>query len=82
MNSYDFFLDPFGPWLSRKPSVYVISDSEMAKYKQKQAEAEIVELERLIDGHKQSIERLQANVELIRKDYPVLPETNTTNTTN
>lgn len=81
MNSfYDFLVqkDPFGPWITHRPSVFVISDSEMAKYKAKQAEAEIAELERLIDSHKSSIERLQANVDQIRKDYPALPETTTT----
>ena len=76
MNSfYELMLskDPFGPWITHRPSVYVISDSEMAKYKAKQAEQEVAELNRLIESHKASIERLQANVEQIRKDYPALP---------
>lgn len=61
--------------LTMWPSVYVISDSEMAAYKAKQAEAEINELQRLIDSHKSSIERLQATVDEIRKDYPAPDET-------
>ena len=60
-------LDPFA--LITKPSVYVISDSQMAEYKRNQAEAEIAELERLIDGHKSSIERLEATVTGLRKEY-------------
>ena len=64
-------LDPFA--LITKPSVYVISDSQMAEYKRNQAEAEIAELERLIDGHKSSIERLEATVTSLRKEY--LPTT-------
>ena len=60
-------LDPFS--LITKPSVYVISDSQMAEYKRNQAEAEIAELERLIDGHKSSIERLEATVTSLRKEY-------------
>ena len=60
-------LDPFA--LITKPSVYVISDSQMAEYKRNQAEAEIAELERLIDGHKSSIERLEATVTSLRKEY-------------
>ena len=62
-------LDPFA--LITKPSVYVISDSQMAEYKRNQAQAEIAELERLIDGHKSSIERLEATVTSLRKEYPL-----------
>ena len=40
-------------------SVYVISDSQLAEYKERQLQAEIAELDRLIDDHKQSIERLE-----------------------
>ena len=65
----------FDPWLSHKqPSVYVISDSEMKAYKQKQAEAEILELKKLIDSHKDSIERLETHVAALEKEYPQLPE--------
>ena len=59
----------------RRPSVYVISDSQLAEYKRNQAEAEITELNRLIDGHKQSIERLETTIEGLRKDYPKLEPT-------
>ena len=62
----------FNNW---SPSVYVISDSEMAAYKRNNAEAEIIELDKLIEGHEQSIERLKKTRELIRKEYPVLTET-------
>ena len=62
-------LDPFA--LITRPSVFVISDSQMAEYKRNQAEAEIAELERLIDGHKSSIERLEATVNSLRKEYPL-----------
>ena len=64
-------LDPFA--LITRPSVYVISDTQMAEYKRNQAEAEIAELNRLIDGHKSSIERLEATVESLTKEY--LPNT-------
>ena len=70
---YSLF-DPFA--LITKPSVYVISDSQMAEYKRDQAKAEIAELERLIDGHKSSIERLEATVTSLRKEY--LPDTTNT----
>jgi len=53
---YSLVADFFQP----RTSVYVISDSQLAEYKAKQAQAEIAELDRLIDGHKQSIERLEA----------------------
>ena len=47
----------------------------MKAYKQKQAEREIEELNRLIDGHKRSIEGLEASVAMLKKEYPQLPET-------
>ena len=62
-------LDPFA--LITRPSVFVISDSQLADYKRSQAEAEIAELQRLIDGHKTSIERLEATVNELRKSYPL-----------
>jgi cupin superfamily acireductone dioxygenase involved in methionine salvage len=52
----------------QRPSVYVISDSQLAEYKAKQAQAEIAELDRLIDGHKQSIERLEKTKSLLTED--------------
>lgn len=61
-------LDPFS--LITRPSVFVISDSELQTYKRTQAEAEILELTRLIDGHKSSIERLEATVNSLREEYP------------
>ena len=42
-----------------RPSVYVISDSQLAEFKQQQLQAEIAELDKLIDSHKQSIDRLE-----------------------
>ena len=54
---FDDFFD-----YNRRPSVYVISDSQMSAWKRNQAEAEIIELDRLIDSHKQSIERLQTPI--------------------
>ena len=52
----------------RKPSVYVISDAQMSAWKRNQAEAEIIELDRLIDSHKQSIERLEKTKSLLTQD--------------
>ena len=39
--------------------MYVVSDSQLAEWKREQAQKEIEQLDRLIDGHKQSIERLE-----------------------
>ena len=61
----------------KRPSVYVISDSQMSAWKRNQAEAEIIELDRLIDSHRQSIERLENTRNQLRTAYP-LPETTTT----
>ena len=72
-NSYD-------PFSLFRPSVYVISDSQLETYKRNQVEAEIIELDRLIDSHKQSIERLERTRSDLRKEYPAL-EPNTSDKT-
>ena len=63
------------PYIFSRPSVYVISDSQLADYKRQNAEAEIVELDRLITSHKEAIERLERTKGDIRKDYPKLEPT-------
>ena len=63
-------LSLFDDFFERRPSVFVISDSQLAEYKHNQAQAEIAELTRLIDGHKSSIERLEATVDKLREEYP------------
>ena len=67
---YNSLFDPLS--LLTRPSVYVISDSQLETYKRNQAEAEITELNSLIDGHRQSIDRLERTIESLRKDYPKL----------
>ena len=62
----------FDDWFAPRHSVYVISDSELAKYKRNQAEAEIIELDKLIEAHESSIERLKTTRERLRDEYPVL----------
>ena len=65
----------------RKPSIYVVSDAQLSAWKRTQAEREIIELDRLIDSHKQSIERLQTTRDKLRKDYPAITESSTNETT-
>ena len=67
---YNSLLDPFA--LLTRPSVYVISDSQLAEYKRNQARAEITELNKLIDTHEQSIERLKNTRSQLETDYPEL----------
>ena len=77
MSYYSLFNDLFDlyPMFGRRqPSVYVISDSEMARYKRAQAERELLELDKLIDGHKTSIERLEETKQQIQESLPSLPE--------
>ena len=69
MRYYDIF-DFLTPY--KQPSVYVISDSEMKAWKTKQAEAEVVELKRLVDHHKTQAERLEAQVLKLEAEYPEL----------
>ena len=81
MSIYNLLNDPYGRvpfhWSlpSRRPSVYVISDSQLAAYKREQTEAEITELQKLIDSHKGSIERLETTVADLKKSL----ETETSN---
>ena len=59
---------PFDTWIRHeRPSVYVISDSQLAAYKREQTQSEIDELSKLIDGHKSSIERLETHVADLQK---------------
>ena len=78
MSIYSLFNNVYDPApLFGGRSVYVISDSELARYKRIQAEAEILELDRLIDGHKQSIERLELTRNKLQEYLPALPEPET-----
>ena len=60
------------PHIFGRPSVYVISDSQLAEYKRNQAEAEVIELDKLIEGHEHSIERLKKTRSLLREEFPAL----------
>ena len=67
MGLLSLFSNPHLPVLPLQQSIYVLSDSDFAKYKQRQTEAEIEELERLVDSHKSSIERLEKTISELRK---------------
>lgn len=71
MLSPTFFDEFFLP----RSSIFVVSDSQLAAWKREKAEAEIIELDKLIDSHEASIARLKETREQLRKDYPVLTET-------
>ena len=67
MSIYSLFNNIYDPLpLFGGRSVYVISDSELERYKRQQTEAEILELQRLIDSHKSSIERLETTVNKLK----------------
>ena len=74
---FNNLFDPYPMFSAPKPSVYVISDSELARYKHRQAKAELLEIDKLIDSHKQAIERLEETKQQIQEDLPVLPEADT-----
>ena len=74
MNVFDLTF-PFDSWIThRQPSVYVISDSEMKAWKQKQAEQEVLELKKLIDYHTTQAANLNEQVLKLEKDFPKLNE--------
>ena len=58
------------PLLQTQQSIFVLSDTEFNKYKQKQTEAEINELQRLVDSHKSSIERLEKTIADLKQTLP------------
>ena len=60
----------FDDFFDRRPSVYVVSDSQLAAWKREQAEAEILQLDKLIESHEFSIERLKKTRSLLREEYP------------
>ena len=62
------FSNPQLPFFQTQQSIYVLSDSDFAKYKQRQTQSEIDELERLVDSHKSSIERLEKTIDSLKKD--------------
>ena len=62
----------FDNFFAPRPSVFVVSDSQLAEWKRNQAEKEIIELDKLIESHEQSIERLRKTRESLREEYPVL----------
>ena len=68
----------FDDFFDRRPSVYVISDTQLAAWKREKAEAEIIELDKLIDSHKGAIERLQTTRDQLRSEYPTPNTTETT----
>jgi uncharacterized coiled-coil protein SlyX len=49
--------------------VYVISDSQLAEYKRKQALAEITELNKLIADHQAAIDRLKETRSLMEQQF-------------
>jgi len=71
---FNDIFDPYPVFPRQKHSVYVISDSELARWKRKQAEQELVQLDELIEGHKRSIECLEKTKQQIQADLPELPE--------
>ena len=62
----------FDEFFHPRTSVYVVSDSQLAAWKREKAEAEIIELDKLINSHQQSIDRLTTTREELRKEYPVV----------
>ena len=65
-------LSLFDDFFDRRPTVYVISENRLEAWKREKAEGEIIELDRLIDSHKQAIERLEVTRKQLRDAYPVL----------
>ena len=65
-------LSLFDDFFDRRPSVYVVSDSQLAAWRRDKAEDEIIELDKLIESHEFSIERLKKTRTLLREEYPVL----------
>ena len=61
------FSNPQLPFFPTQQSIYVLSDKDFAKYRQRQTQSEIQELERLVDSHKSSIERLEKTIQDLKQ---------------
>ena len=61
---FDNFLYP------TRPSVLVVSDTQLAEFKRANTEAEIAELQKLVDSHQQSIERLNVTIDKLQSTLP------------
>ena len=61
-------LPPFGT------DVYVISDSEYKKIRQKQAEDEIATLQKRLEAYERSAESLKATIVELQQEHNLLPE--------
>ena len=61
---FDNFLYP------TRPSVLVVSDTQLAEFKRANTEAEIAELQKLVDSHQQSIERLNVTIDKLQATLP------------
>ena len=67
----------FSPFsLSVSPTVYVVSDSELKRFKEENTRREILEIQKLIDSHQNSIDRLKRTIDMLEKD---LSNTETSN---
>ena len=55
-------------------SVYVVTEQQMAEYKRANTEAEIAELEKLVDGHRSSITSLQVMIDKLKGELPQTSE--------
>lgn len=67
----------FSPFsLSVSPTVYVVSDSELKRLKEENTRREIIEIQKIIDSHQNTIDRLKQTIDMLEKD---LSNTETSN---
>ena len=67
----------FSPFsLSVSPTVYVVSDSELKRLKEENTRLEILEIQKIIDSHQNTIDRLKQTIDILEKD---LSNTETSN---
>lgn len=67
----------FSPYsLSVNPTVYVVSDSELKRLKEENTRLEILEIQKIIDSHQNTIDRLKQTIDILEKD---LSNTETSN---
>ena len=59
----------FSPFsLSVSPTVYVVSDSELKRLKEENTRLEILEIQKIIDSHQNTIDRLKQTIDILEKD--------------
>ena len=58
------------PYFRAQPSVYLVSDAELKRYKVQQMRDELATLESMVQKHCEAISQLNQTISILKKDLP------------